>query len=289
VIARRKVEGSRSVFTAICQPYLDKPFVQKLERLKVKGDDEWASAVKIFMGGMTDYIVNSMPSPDYKACEVEEEDLAFNGRFGFVREVNGQVQRLYLVDGIEFQKGEVAVRTSPSFRGEVKDVHRNRAGDKEDCFITSAELPEGKTLRGRTMLFICGDGGTRGYEIDRVERKDSNSLIYVTEDPGIEIEGETAKRLYFPQRETKGICTFMVPNVVCLERLEEGRYRLTTTSSAEVSLPTSSKERSYSHLFYVNAGGEEVLAESLEGDKRSIRGRVRVDLTDGGRTALILR
>ena len=51
------------------------------------------------------------------------------------------------------------------------------------------------------MLVTHGDGiNARGFEIDRVEPGDGNTMIILADDPGLVIDGESTSEVYHPAR-----------------------------------------------------------------------------------------
>jgi hypothetical protein len=84
-------------------------------------------------------------------------------------------------------------------------------GAEEDAFITRADLPLGDALSGAWVIRTDGAGYTHGYEIARVEKRGAETIIVLTEDPAVRIEGDTATEVYCPSREIAGENSFRIP------------------------------------------------------------------------------
>ena len=77
-------------------------------------------------------------------------------------------------------------------------------------------MPAGVALHGAWIIVTHGNGHTRGYEIDRVEKRGGQTVIVLTMDHGLRIKGDATEEVFFPQRKIKGRNTFSIPLAVSL-------------------------------------------------------------------------
>jgi hypothetical protein len=92
-------------------------------------------------------------------------------------------------------------------------------GAEHDAFVTDAQLPEGDLLHGVWMIVRHGNGHTHGYEIDRVEQRDSKRLVILSSDHGLRIEGDSTEEVYFPLRKMEGVNSFVIPLATAMSYL----------------------------------------------------------------------
>ena len=143
------------------------------------------------------------------------------GRLGVVREPTDGPGRAWLFDGEELVAGDVRLQVERGrYEGRIVGAMREADGDGQDAFIVEGDLPEGDSLNGVWMIVTHGNGLTHGYEIDRVEQHDEKTVIVLSDDHGLRIDGDTTKEAYFPQRDIKGENTFVVPLAAAQTRNE---------------------------------------------------------------------
>ena len=137
--------------------------------------------------------------------------VMLNGRLGFLSESAGQVTAAYLIAGTDLTREDFRLTSDAwVYEGTVESAVRKCEGALSDAFITSAELPDGTTLRGWWMVVTHGNGFTHGYEIDRVDRSEDKTYVHLTYDHGLRIDGDVTEECYFPNREIRGQNRFRI-------------------------------------------------------------------------------
>jgi len=165
-------EGDESIFVAVHHPYMGTPRVEGIELIDAT------------MGHVVLHIVHD-----------GGVDRVTSTADGFTHERLGQWR--YEVGGGQMHRGVVA-RTS-----------RIEAGDDYNAFITDAELPTDGSLDGRTIM-VDSELITHGYTIDRVERRDGETIIHTDDEPGMRIEPNLVKLTYFPGWGMAGEAKFRI-------------------------------------------------------------------------------
>jgi len=135
-----------------------------------------------------------------------------SGRLGVLRQVAGEVAGAWLFEGHKLMAGVFSIETDrPAYSGQVQAETRKADGDDADAFITDADLPRGDGLHGVWMVVTHGNGYKHGYEIDRVEKRDGKTLVILTMDHGLRIEGNETEQVYYPCKKIAGENTFTIP------------------------------------------------------------------------------
>jgi hypothetical protein len=93
--------------------------------------------------------------------------------------------------------------------GIVKRTKRIEAGDAFNAFVTDADLPADGSLDGRTIM-VDTELITHGYTIDHVERVDNETIIHTRDEPGMRIEPDFVKLLYYPGWGMAGQAKFRI-------------------------------------------------------------------------------
>ncbi|MCK5803535.1 MAG: heparinase II/III family protein, partial [Lentisphaeria bacterium] len=131
-----------SQFVAFWQPYLDTPFIEKVERLAVMGASEGEFqpvAVRVTLpAGRMDTLIYSGD----EEARLRVGDIEFQGSFGYWSEQNGKLRCMQLVNGSMLAKGDLGVRNvEPCFRTTVTSVdHAAREVTLERALPTSNPL-----------------------------------------------------------------------------------------------------------------------------------------------------
>jgi len=200
----------QSLFAAIEEPFLGEPFIDEVRRLEVTPPGENCVAIEVTCGPVTDTIISTLdeePFPERTAGEV-----ALRGRAAVVRRVDGLLAGMWLFEGMGLTADGESISTDRSrFSGTIEGATRVADGAEHDALYTDAELPAGEELRGSWLIVTYANGFRQGYEIDRVALLDRRAAIILTEDHGLEIDGQTTREVYFPRRTIEGANTFEIP------------------------------------------------------------------------------
>ncbi len=204
VLARRLGKNLSSAFAAVHEPYRGRPAIDELQRLEFHPSGEFAVALAVRIGDRIDYILSTNDEPPYQLRQIlGPKRIELRGRFGIVSTSKGQVTWMYLLDGMELTYGDRSLKAPGRWEGGITGAI--------DCgFETDANLPTDCSLDGAALLLIHGDGSIQGYEIDHVEATAAKTTIVIKGPPGLTIEGERTRMLFFPLRETKGRNSFVI-------------------------------------------------------------------------------
>ncbi len=209
--ARRAGEAPlHSLFAVVEEPFLGEPFIDTVEAMEVSPTDDDCAALQVTSGAITDTIISTLDEAPFP--EREAGGVTLRGRLGLVRRVDGEVTGMWLFEGRELRAdGESLTTEAASLTGTVTGATRVADGAEHDALLTDTDLPAGDDLHGRWLILRYANGFTQGHEIDRIEQIDGQTAIVLTGDHGLQIDGETTKEIYFPQRTVEGENTFEVP------------------------------------------------------------------------------
>ena len=84
-------------------------------------------------------------------------------------------------------------------------------GADENAFVVDIDFSEEDDLHGSWMIVTHGNGFTHGYEIDRLETRDGQSCVVLTQDHGLRVSQDATEEVYFPCRRIEGPNTFVIP------------------------------------------------------------------------------
>jgi len=212
LLVRRQGEAPvHSVFAAVEEPYEDRPFISKVERLELTPADENAIALRVTHGEAVDTIISTLDEAPY-AERTTADGIALRGKLGVIRKEAGQVTGVWLFEGERLSSGDWSVEAGTGrYEGQIEAATRKADGAECDSFVTDAELPEGEVLRGVWMIVTHGNGFTHGYEIDRIVKQGGKTVVVLTDDHGLKIEGEKTEEIYFPRRKINGKNSFVIP------------------------------------------------------------------------------
>lgn len=207
LLARRKVsEGHKSIFIAVFDLFAKSPQITTVKQISAGKD---AIALKIHFKDRSDTLLFS---PE-KAVRIVAEGIHTNGRLGLVCR-DAESTRAFLVGGTSFQMGDVRLSCEQGrYTGTIESSMRKQDGDKYNAFIVNADLPTGTALQGQWMIVTHGMEGpiwadtrsdreilqhevTHGYEIDRVLKANEKTVVILTGDHGLSIEGNTTREVY---------------------------------------------------------------------------------------------
>ncbi|MEA3403811.1 MAG: heparinase II/III family protein [Armatimonadota bacterium] len=211
----RRTSGE-SVFVAVHDAFQGRPNVQSIEPVQWGGPMDVGLRVTL-ADGRTDLILSSADDGPF-AEHATAGGVTFAGRFAHLRFDGDRPVHAYGVDATRLAAGDIDLSGPGWHQGEVIATHRVEAGDEFDAFETDAELPEG--LEGRCLVVDLGGTLTQAFIIDRVEARETGSMIYSRDEPGMEIRGELIKMMYYPGWGIPRPCRFHIADT--LLRTAEG-------------------------------------------------------------------
>lgn len=198
-----------STFAAVMEPFAGEPFIQSVEAVPPSSAAPGAVALRVRHGQTEDLIVSTLGEPPFAECVADGARL--RGRLGIIRRAQGQPQGLWLLDGEALADGNMTVSETRRYQGTIESATRKADGAAEDAFITAADIPAGEALRGVWLIVTHGSGFTHGYPLERVEKRDGQSVLVLAMDHGLRLEGGVTQEVYFPQRKFEGANTFVIP------------------------------------------------------------------------------
>ncbi len=164
LFAEEEQPDGGSEFISIWQPYEGEPFIERVERLPVRGEAESGEFAPVALrvtlaGGQVDTFLYSH---DPNAL-LRVGDLEFRGSFGYWSELNGRPRALHLVNGERLRKAQDGLTdVPPPFRARV-----TRADLLDSVLTLDRSLPDDVDWRGQ-LLFILGGGHRTAYHIQEV-------------------------------------------------------------------------------------------------------------------------
>ncbi len=189
-----------SCFAAVHEPYGAEPFVDSVT-LETPEDGTDTVVLRVAHHGVTDHIVHR-PGADRGGIWIE--DLYLQGEMGFVREREGIAEMMGVWGGAEFRWKDEVLPGHGVYEGRVTGVLREVDGAPYNALIVQGYLPEGEELSGTTAIVRFGDGSTLGYRVAGVRQAGGTRRLILEDDPGIAVNGEGMRRLFFPLREIPG-------------------------------------------------------------------------------------
>jgi len=219
LVVRRSGEAPlQSAFVAVEEPFEEAEFISGVERVGLKPADDGAVALRVRHGEFVDTIISTLDEAPY-AERMTADGISMRGRLGIVRRKAEKTTGMWLFEGEKLAAGAEAITgQSGCVRGEIEAALRKADGAQCDGFVSEAKLPAGTVLQGVWMIVTHGNGFTHGYEIERVEQQDGKTLIVLTGDHGLQIEGQKTTEVYFPQRTIEGRNSFAIPLAAALVR-----------------------------------------------------------------------
>jgi len=231
--------GGDSLFVAVHEPHTGKPKVVKVTPLTYTGKAGSAVAVRVDLStGRSDTFAATLDQPPYPKRQVPGgAGIGFQGRLVHVATTSKGPQWMYLLEGARLTMGGIdlaAAKGDLSYRGSVTDIKRKEKGDAFNGFVTTAALPKGSTLAGKTLLLTLPDGRTEGYLISKIVAAGGGSQIHVSGEPGLELRdgGKLVKYVYYPWTGLRGkAISWLIPGSV--HRDSAGKV----TSTAPLVMP----------------------------------------------------
>lgn len=224
MVLRRDGTNLTSVFATVLEPYsaTSNPRLEQIERLEPDQAPEGAAVVKVSYGNTTDIILSS---PHYKDQPLVIDDIVLHGEMGFIRIVNGDIQKMVLVGGTLLKKGNYEVTDSGSTEGVITDVWQTTTGDEYDALVTDRYIAA--DVVGQYVIVTHPDGLTRGFKIKEIQTENRLSTIILDNmDPGFTIAADGGSQMTsFPLMKWTGEHRFTISNIS--SRIGVGHLRVT--------------------------------------------------------------
>ncbi len=218
ILRRRGTAPLESLFAVVEEPYLGQPFLDSIQPLTLTPSDSACAALRVTHGDTVDTIISTLDEPPYPT-RVTADGIRFRGRLGVARYCRGKLTAAWLFEGEQFAGADWSLTTPVGrYQGPITAAPRKADGQPHDGFVTSADLPLGATLHGCYVIVSHPDGITHGYEIDTVTREGDKTLIVLTGDHGLKLDGDKTREVYFPRRTLAGTGTFTISNMVSLRQ-----------------------------------------------------------------------
>ncbi|HOW85118.1 MAG TPA: heparinase II/III family protein [Candidatus Aminicenantes bacterium] len=193
IVARRTLEagapgtggGLESSFTAVYEPYFQKPFLDRI------GRD--GRAVVVRSGRYEDIHLWGGGDRKYRMA----------GRYGFIRLENGKVKTAYLVDGTLLAYRDCVIELPPAPEGAVLEVD-------EKSLVVSGRLAEGD---GDRIHLAFPTGEVYSVPIERIEPGEGRSTVILKEDPcfALDAGGRGGRFLAFPNKSFDAPVRYRIP------------------------------------------------------------------------------
>lgn len=240
LVRRQSPDGKPldSLFVGLIEPIERESAIESFERLPLAADDPDAVALRIrFTSGREDVLLVNLLNPRVAGCRAgsktvvtQDKAFALRGRIGVSMRGNPDIERTVMIGADRFKAPSGTLSAEqPIVSGKLLGVQRRSAGDAADAFVTDAEVPEGKALRGRWLSLVFGTlrvapdkrgnypmgikqqmGISQQFQIDRVERVDDRSVIHLADDPAIVMHDDTVTETMRPRRTFEGPCTLEI-------------------------------------------------------------------------------
>ncbi|NCO38186.1 MAG: hypothetical protein COY42_28915 [Armatimonadetes bacterium CG_4_10_14_0_8_um_filter_66_14] len=218
LVRRRGDAPLASTFVAVYEPYVGAHFLTGVEALPVEPAERGAIALRVAHGEAVDTLLVTLDEPPY-AERATEDGTTLQGRLGVVRRTNGQATNAWLFEGAKLAAGKMVVDSPRDrYEGALVAVWRKADGAAEDALLTDAALPQGNALHGVWIIVTHGNGFRHGYEIDHIATHEGKTVIALTGDHGLKIDGEKTTEVYFPRRAMAGANTFLIPLSAAVSR-----------------------------------------------------------------------
>ena len=166
LIQSRLGEDMESQFVTVLEPYDATPFIKQVRRLKVEHDADANSVVAVaieMLDGTTDILINC---EERTAVEVEG-GIEFDGQFGMIRLVNGEVKLMRMSNATLLKMGEVALKAEvAAYEGTVSKI--DASDPQNNLVMLDPPLPQDAEFVGQTIHFDNDLPLDTSYEIKAV-------------------------------------------------------------------------------------------------------------------------
>jgi hypothetical protein len=199
------------VYTAVHEPWSERPFIDAVQPLALAPSGEFAMALQVRHGDAVDTILSTNDVAPYPE-RTTASGIAVRGRVAVVRQTPGQPTRAWLFDGERVEgEGFALTAEGTELAGELVGSTREADGGLENALITKAKAPAAAGLgpvEGRWIIVEYPNGLTQGYELARSEERGGRTLLVTRQDHGLRIMGQQVEETYAPLRRMEGQCRF---------------------------------------------------------------------------------
>ncbi len=238
LVRRKGPAPLSSCFVAVHEPYEGEPFLKEVS-VEAAENGEDAVVLRVRHHEVTDHIVHRA-EPGRGPLRVG--NLRIEGEVGFVREREGVLEEMGLWGGAELRWRDRVLSGGGVYEGDVKGSLRLEAGADVNALVVTGDLPEGDALKGATAVVFFGDGSTLGYRVTGVRRSGGETHVLLEDDPGISVEGDGMRHLFFPLREVPGGVRYRI-RTSAFVRLGDWKVEIEAVGEAEFSGVAQGEER----------------------------------------------
>ena len=211
VLRHRGDSPIATTFVAVHEPFRDGRFVDRVELLDSLPADDGSVALQVSHAEGVDTIISTLDQPPYPD-RTTSSGIQLRGRMGIVRQLAGVWAGSWLFEGNELTSdGRQLALDNSRYSGQIVASTRLADGADENAFVVDIDFSEEDDLHGSWMIVTHGNGFTHGYEIDRLETRDGQSCVVLTQDHGLRVSQDATEEVYFPCRRIEGPNTFVIP------------------------------------------------------------------------------
>ena len=171
LLMHRKGQSLKSDFITVIEPYNKTPFIKSVERFPLAGD---GIALKVEMrSGSIEYVLFN---PSSKKVIKLPGSIELDGKVGFLREKNGELEKAILIDGSSLKKGKRQLTSGSQFKGTIRKMNKELTGG--GWVITDILLPDDGSLHGEQIIIQSNGERDATYTVEKVVREGSGSKVY---------------------------------------------------------------------------------------------------------------
>ena len=152
LIQSRLGEDMESQFVTVLEPYDTTPFIKGVRKLQVEHDADANSVAAVaveMLNGTTDILI----SCEGRIAVKVEGGIEFDGQFGMIRLINGEVKLMRMSNATLLKLGEVALKADvPAYEGIVTAI--DISDPMNNTVSLDPPLPEDETLIGKVIHFL---------------------------------------------------------------------------------------------------------------------------------------
>lgn len=209
LVLRRDGTDLSSTFVTLLEPYGSgsAPRIEAFDRIVPDQAPDGAAVIRVAYGDTIDWIVSNPRNPQQP---IVAGDLSMTGEMGFIRQIDGAVVEMRLVNGTLLQKGGAQLTGAADVTGAVTGTKRIANGDEIDALLTDVAVPT--SAAGETVIVTHPDGTVRGYPVaDVIHTANGSELVLDGQDPGFTLDGSGGSELnYYPATRWSGSHTLRV-------------------------------------------------------------------------------
>lgn len=206
LLARRKgPDGLKSTFIAVYELFADGPAIVSVTRLT---QPDQSIALEIRWADRKDTLLYAPNDPQ----TIQAQDIKMQGKLAIVSQ-NEDAEIGYLIGGTTLKTKRLNLTADGVYKGTIESAMRKADGDKHNAFIVRGTLPTGTALRGSWIIVRHGTEGpiradtkanrkilqhevTHAYEIDRIDTVVGKTIVCLTGEHGLKIEGNSTREIY---------------------------------------------------------------------------------------------